>query len=144
MGQKFKAGSLPAALVYQDTFIQFGDTLYNVVATSKFIDTQKGILSSPPRGGFSSYEPQTLIENLDWILALTRLKKDPKHFAFTQIDTKGNGYYLFSINRDAFDALDTSLYALGQLVDEISKETYPNELRIVKKKFQDLLRLFDL
>ncbi|MGD1833500.1 MAG: helicase-related protein [Sphaerochaetaceae bacterium] len=144
IARKSKIQTVPAALMYQGSLIQFGDSLFNVVTASRLIDTSKGVLPSVPKGGFSSYEPKALCDNLDWILALTRVKKSSKYLSFTQLDTKGNGYYLFSANADAFDALDTSLYALGQLVDEILKESYPNESKIAMRKYKELLKLFDL
>jgi len=144
ISHKGKVNSIPSALLYQGSFIQFGDSLFNVVTASNLIDTSKGILPSVPRGSFYSYEPKALCDNLDWILSLTRNKKSSKYLGFTQLDTKGNGYYLFGSNKDAFDALDTSLYALGQLVDEISIENYPLESKIAKKKYKELLRLFDI
>ncbi len=138
-----KMNKMRGALLFRDGFIHLGDSVNEIMTAVPLIDTKKGILDMPPKGGFSSYEPSELIENLDWILALTRVKGRKNRFFFVQLDTKGHGYYRFESSPSAFDALDNSLYALGQLVDEIVGSSFPNEKKAAQKKFQQLLKLFD-
>ncbi len=138
-----KGNKRRAALLYRDGFIHLGDSMNEVLTAAPLVDTEKGILDMPPKGGFSSYEPAGLIENLDWILALTRVKGKKNRFFFVQLDTKGHGYYRFESSPSAFDALDTSLYALGQLIDEIPPDSFPAEHKAAQKKFNQLLKLFD-
>ncbi|NCB02100.1 MAG: ATP-dependent RNA helicase [Spirochaetia bacterium] len=140
---KSKVNNTPSTIVFQDSFIHFGAPLIEIVHISQLIDESKGILPSVPKGGFTSYAPKELIDNIDWILSLTRVKKESKNLYFVQLDHKGNGYYRFETNRDAFDALDISLYALGQAIDEINPSQFPQEAQAVKKKFDELLVLFD-
>ncbi len=142
-GSKSKALHSPATILFHDSFIHYGSPLGEIGQVAQLIDPSKGILPSVPKGGFTSYAPHDLAQNIDWILSLTRVKKVSKILHFVQLDHKGNGYYRFETNRDAFDALDISLYALGQAIDEINPQEFHEEARIIKEKFEELLRLFD-
>ncbi|MBN2859517.1 MAG: ATP-dependent RNA helicase [Sphaerochaetaceae bacterium] len=142
-GNSRRGNKMRGALQWRDGYIHLGDSLNEVLAAIPLIDTSKGVLDMPPKGGFSSYDPALLIENLEWILALTRVKGKKNRFFFVHLDTKGHGYYRFESTRSAFDALDTSLYALGQLIDEIPQDSFPVEKKKAEKKFNQLLRLFD-
>lgn len=132
-----------ASILFHDSFIHFGSPLIEIAQVSLLIDESKPIVKEVPKGGFSSYSPTALVEHLDLLLSLTHLKNMSKSLYFILLDTKGNGYYRFEVNKDAFDALDISLYALGQLVDEVSPVSFPNESKLIKKKFEEMLRLFD-
>jgi len=71
------------------------------------------------------------------------MKKDKKKLGFIQLDYVGEGLFRFSAVKNCFEALDSSVYALGQLVDEIDAKAYPQEMRLAKKAFERLLRSFD-
>lgn len=135
--------STAAALEFQGHYIHFGDKLHTLFELHGKLSPQKGILESPPSGSFSSAEPATLVENLEWIGAFCRLKKRRGMLGFCQLESHGNGQYRFSANGSAFEALDNSLYALGQLVDEIDAQRQPLLSRATKKKFEQLLKSFD-
>jgi len=94
-------------------------------------------------GNFESTDPKPLIDNLDWILAFCRMKKDKKRLGFIQLDYLGDGHFRFAAVKNCFEALDSSVYALGQLVDELDAKAYPQEMRLAKKAFERLLRSFD-
>ena len=140
---KSKIKNTLSTILYHDSFVHFGSPLVEIAQVSHLIDENKEILQEIPKGGFSSFSPTALVAQLEIILSITSVKSTTKNLSFVLLDTKGNGYYRFETNKDAFDALDISLYALGQLVDEISPQAFPHELEIVKRKFEELLRLFD-
>lgn len=135
--------NFPAAIEWQNHFIHFGDKFFSIIELDGKIRPDKGILETPPSGLFTASDPKPLIDNLDWILTLCRLKKKSQQLGFIQFDSQGNGIYRFSSTRNGFEALDTSLYSLGQLVDEIDGQAFPQELRLAKKAFERNLRLFD-
>lgn len=135
--------NFPAAIEYQNQYIHFGDKFFTILELQGKIDPEKGILDAPPSGIFTAGDPRPLIDNLTWILALCRLKKKQRQLGFVKFDAQGNGIYRFSCTRNGFEALDSSLYALGQLVDEIDGNTFAQELRLAKKAFEQNLRLFD-
>lgn len=136
--------NFPAALEFQGHYLHFGDKFFSILELNGKIFPEKGILEAPPSGTFTAAEPQQLIDNLDWILALCRLKKKSHQLGFVQLNSQGNGMYYFSSTRSGFEALDSSLYALGQLVDEIDGNTHGQQLRLAKKTFERYLRLFDI
>ena len=135
--------NIPAAVEFQGHFIHFGDKLFSILELNGKLAPEKGILESPPSGTFTTDQPRQLIDNLEWILAFSRIKKKTHQLGFVQLDTNSNGTYRFSSTRNCFEALDSSLYALGQLVDEIDRKTNPQESRLAKKMFGKLLRSFD-
>lgn len=145
--QNMNAGRRPrnfhAALAYHGSYIHYGEKFFTLLELNGKIDTEKGILESAPAGVFSSAEPSLLIDNLMWILALCRLKKERGHLGFVEFDTNGNGVYTFRVNKNCFEALDTSIYALGQLLDELDKKSHPNELRVAKKTYERLMKSFN-
>lgn len=145
--QNMNAGRRPrnfhAALAYHGSYIHYGEKFFTLLELNGKIDTEKGILESAPAGVFSSAEPSLLIDNLMWILALCRLKKERGHLGFVELDTNGNGVYTFRVNKNCFEALDTSIYALGQLLDELDKKSHPNELRVAKKTYERLMKSFN-
>lgn len=132
-----------ASILFHDSFIHFGSSLIEIAQVALLVDETKPIVEEIPKGGFSSYSPTALVKHLDLLLSLTHVKKMSRTLHFVLLDTKGNGYYRFEANKNAFDALDISLYALGQLVDEVSPLSFPNESKLIKKKFDQMLRLFD-
>ena len=70
-------------------------------------------------------------------------EKARQRLGFVQLESGGNGSYRFSQTHSAFEALDNSLYALGQLVDEIDGTAHPQASRLAKKQFERLLKTFD-
>ena len=62
---------------------------------------------------------------------------------FIALDAVGSGGYRFTVVKSFFEALDLSLYSVGELVDSIVAKTYPNEMRIAKKAYEYLLKIFD-
>ncbi|PKL10397.1 MAG: ATP-dependent helicase HrpA, partial [Spirochaetae bacterium HGW-Spirochaetae-8] len=132
-----------ATLVYQDLQIHHGEKFFNLLELNGKVQPEKGILSEAPLGNFESTDPKPLIDNLDWILAFCRMKKDKKRLGFIQLDYLGDGHFRFAAVKNCFEALDSSVYALGQLVDELDAKAYPQEMRLAKKAFERLLRSFD-
>lgn len=145
--QNMNAGRRPrnfhAALAYHGAYIHYGEKFFTLLELNGKIDTDKGILESAPDGLFTSAEPSLLVDNLMWILALVRLKKERGQLGFVEFDTNGNGVYTFRVNKNCFEALDTSIYALGQLLEELDKNKFPNELRVTKKAYERLMQSFN-
>lgn len=135
--------NFPAALEFQGNHIHYGEKFFTLLDLRGKLSPEKGILSDPPEGTFSAAQPRVLIDNLDWILAFCRLKKRRNLLGFIQLEACGNGTYRFGRTRNCFEALDSSLYALGQLVDDIDGALHPQELRLAKKTFEKLLKSFD-
>jgi len=135
--------NFPAVLQHQGNFIHYGERFFSLLELVGKVQPEKGILNAPPGGTFSSSEPKALIDNLDWLLAFCRMKKPQGHLGFILLDSQGNGVYRFSVVSNCFEALDSSVYALGQLVDEIDRKEHPQELRLAKKYFEKMLRSFD-
>ncbi len=85
---------------------------------------------------------ENLVDNLDHLLSFCRLKRK-KHLGFIQLVLQNNGLYRFSSTRYYFEALDTSIYALNTLVDEIDRSKSNREYQRVRTLLNRLLSLFD-
>ncbi|MHC1693295.1 MAG: helicase-related protein [Sphaerochaetaceae bacterium] len=132
-----------AALQFQDYYIHYGEKFFTILELNGKVQPGKGILEDPPSGLYASTDPRPLVDNLDWILAFCRSLKDRRQLGFVQLDSLGKTEYRFSQSKNCFEALDSSLYALGQLVDEIDGTAFPQESRLAKKCFERLLKSFD-
>ncbi len=132
----------PSTLLWQDHYIHFGDKLPTLVTLQGKLKSEKGVLAAPPGGTFSIGEIKALCANLDHILAFCRLKRK-KHLGFVQLVLQNNGLYRFSSTRYFFEALDTSLYALTNLVEELDQKRDAQELKQAKKILNELNRLFN-
>ncbi|MFA5513640.1 MAG: ATP-dependent RNA helicase [Sphaerochaetaceae bacterium] len=138
-----KPKNIAVALTYRNFYIHFQDKLSSVVELHNKIDLDKGILESPPSGNFFSSDPALLIDNLYWILAFSKMKKRKRHLGFVELNYHNKGLYRYAINSSAFGALDNSLFSVGQLIDELDSKKYPSEAKSAKKRYEQLLKIFD-
>jgi len=138
-----KTKNIFATLKYKDYYIHFRDKLYSVIDLNGKLKPEKGILENPPKGNFSLGEIDLLVDNLDWILAFCKLKKRKRELGFVQLNFHGKGIYRFSSTANGFEALDNSLFALGQLIDDLSGDYQKKQLQTVKKMYEKLLKIFD-
>ena len=135
--------NFPAALLFNGQYIHYGDKFFTILELVGKLQPAKGILDSPPTGMYYASDPKVLTDNLEWILAFCRLKKSKQQIGFIALDAVGSGGYRFTVVKSFFEALDLSLYSVGELVDSIVAKTYPNEMRIAKKAYEYLLKIFD-
>jgi hypothetical protein len=104
-----------STLLFRGFYIHYADKFFSILELNGKIDTTKGILDNPPSGVFTVEDNKLLVDNLTWILALCKSKKERKRLGFVMLDQSGDGNFRFAFNNDCFDALDTSLYSLLQL-----------------------------
>ncbi len=135
--------NFPATLLHQGFYIHYGDKFFSILELQGKLNPSKGILDNPPSGIYTIESGQNLIDNLDWILAFTRNKKDRKQLSFVALEESGNGNYRFTSVNDCFDALDTSLYTLLQLADELDASNQKKLAKQVDKIYGRLLKLVE-
>jgi ATP-dependent helicase HrpA len=138
-----KPKNILVAVTYQNFYIHFQDKLSSIVQLHNKIAVEKGILESAPSGNYFTSDAASLVDNLYWILALSKLKKRKRHLGFVELNYYGKGLYRFKVNTNLFSALDNSLFAVGQIVDELDSKAFPQEARKVKKRYEQLLKIFD-
>ncbi|MFA7225609.1 MAG: ATP-dependent RNA helicase [Sphaerochaetaceae bacterium] len=132
----------PSTLMWRDHYIHYGDKLPTLLNLRGKLKPEQGILASPPAGTFGMDNLPNLVDNLDHLLAFCRLKRK-KHLGFVQLVLQNNGQYRFSSTRYYFEALDTSIYALSNLVDEIDRKKSDKEYQKAKGLLNELVTLFD-
>ncbi len=132
----------PSTLSWRDHYIHYGDKLPTLLNLRGKLKPEQGILSAPPGGTFGMGDLENLVDNLDHLLAFTRLKRK-KHLGFIQLVLQNNGLYRFSSTRYFFEALDTSIYALNNLVEEIDRSKSNREYQRTRTLLNRLLTLFD-
>ncbi len=135
--------NFPATLLHQGFYIHYGDKFFSILELQGKLNPGKGILDNPPSGVYTIESGQNLIDNLDWILAFTKNKKDRKQLNFVALEESGNGNYRFTSVNDCFDALDTSLYTLLQLADELEASNQKQLAKQVDKIYGKLLKLVE-
>ncbi|MFA5569857.1 MAG: oligonucleotide/oligosaccharide-binding fold domain-containing protein [Sphaerochaetaceae bacterium] len=132
--------NIPATLSYQGHYIHYGDRLQTILDLDGKLFLDKGILEAPPKGVFYTTDLDNLYDNLEWVLALCRLKKRKKELGFIFLEYSASGVYRFGVTDSAFEALDNSLYALTQLLYDVEKSPLANR---VQKLFNQLVSLYD-
>ncbi|NLA93236.1 MAG: cell envelope integrity protein CreD, partial [Spirochaetales bacterium] len=132
----------PSTLSWRDHYIHYGDKLPTLLNLRGKLKPEQGILAAPPGGTFGMGDLENLVDNLDHLLSFCRLKRK-KHLGFIQLVLQNNGLYRFSSTRYYFEALDTSIYALNTLVDEIDRSKSNREYQRVRTLLNRLLSLFD-
>jgi hypothetical protein len=134
--------NFPAALMWRGFYIHWGDTFSSILELSGKLRPERGILDNPPSGIYTVDEADRLFDNLTWILAFTKQKRERRHLYFVEL-TESGGNFRFSANRDCHDALDTSLYTLGQLIDELDRAGNTVMSKRVSTVYGRLLKLVD-
>lgn len=135
--------NFPATLIHQGFYIHYGDKFFSILELQGKLKIDQGILDNPPSGVYTIEDASTLVDNLIWLLAFTKSKKERKHLHFTALEESGNGNYRFTAVEDCFDALDTSLFTLLQLADSLEAAGQKNLAKRVDKVYGTLLKLVE-
>ncbi len=132
-----------ATLVYRGFYIHYADKFFSILELQGKMFPEKGILDNPPSGVYTLDQADTLIDNLNWLLAFTKDKKHRKHLFFITLEESGNGNFRFTADNDCFDALDTSLYTLLILSDALEAANMQKQANQVSKIYGSLLKLVE-
>ncbi|MFA7112956.1 MAG: oligonucleotide/oligosaccharide-binding fold domain-containing protein, partial [Sphaerochaeta sp.] len=135
--------NFPATLMHQGFYIHYGDKFFSILELQGKLKIDQGILDNPPSGVYTIEDASTLVDNLIWLLAFTKSKKERKQLHFTALEESGNGNYRFTAVEDCFDALDTSLFTLLQLADSLEAAGQKNLAKRVDKVYGTLLKLVE-
>lgn len=135
--------NFPATLMHQGFYIHYGDKFFSILELQGKLKIDQGILDNPPSGVYTLEDASTLVDNLIWLLAFTKSKKERKQLYFTALEESGNGNYRFTAVEDCFDALDTSLFTLLQLADSLEAAGQKNLAKRVDKVYGTLLKLVE-
>ncbi len=135
--------NFPVALLYRGFSIHYGDKFFSVLELQGKMNPSKGILDNPPSGIYTLEDANTLIDNLHWILAFTKSKKQRAQLYFVALEESGNGNYRFTAVSNCFDALDTSLYTLLTLSDSLESAQMKKQAKEVSKIYNRLLSLVE-
>lgn len=135
--------NFPCSLLHQGFYIHYGDKFFSILELQGKLKPEQGILDNPPSGVYTLENAETLVDNLMWLLAFTKSKKERKQLHFTALEESGNGNYRFTAVEDCFDALDTSLFTLLQLSDALEGSGRKNLAKQVDKVYGLLLKLVE-
>jgi len=135
--------NFPAALLHQGFYIHYGDKFFSILELHGKLKVGQGILDNPPSGVYTIADAATLVDNLMWLLAFTKSKKERKQLHFVALEESGNGNYRFTAVDDCFDALDTSLFTLLQLADALEAAGQKQLAKQVDKVYGSMLKLVE-
>jgi HrpA-like RNA helicase len=131
-----------ATVLYAGYRIHQGDKFFSVIDLAGKLRTDTPVYDAPPTGSFTLADSSTLVGKLESLLCFVKSKKDRKSLGFISLD--GNrDVFRFSFNRNFFDALDDTLFYLGQLVEELKREGKTDDEREAKRVYSRLLKLAD-
>ena len=130
-----------AALAYRGFYIHYNDKFFSILELNGKLKPQLGILDNPPSGVFTIENTQLLLDNLRWLLGFTKSKKNRSNLGFVTLEVSGNGNYRFVNNPNFFDALDTTLFNLLHLEDDLEASNQKKEAKDVSKLYSALLTL---
>ncbi|WP_041395480.1 helicase-related protein [Parasphaerochaeta coccoides] len=131
------------AVMYKGFAMHPGDKFFNALELVGKVNVSRGIQEKPPSGSYSVYDGSDLEEKLEVLLAPCKMKKDMQTLGFITLDTNGQGLYYFTAGKNCFEALDNSIYALGQLVDELRRTNLGATAKNTALLYRKLLSAFD-
>jgi RNA helicase HrpA len=114
-------------IVYNSLELHAGDRLASIMKFVPYLRPELGIFNQSPNGSFSSNEElEILADNVLNTLAFCKMNRKKKTLGFLSLETDQNGGYWFKSVRSFHTALDTSLFALQTMLDEISMKENPD------------------
>ena len=132
-----------ACLSYQGYYVHLGDKFFSLLDLCGKLQINRPIMDFPPSGTFPlDGDMSILLGKLDNLLNFCKSKKDRHSLGFVQLEGN-NDYYRFSFNKDFFDALDTTLFYLGQLQENLKQSKLEDMEIEVNKYYSRLLKLAD-
>lgn len=131
------------AVMYKGLAMHPGDKFFNALELVGKVNTDKGLQEGPPSGSYNAQDATPLLEALEVLLSPCRMKKDRKLLGFITLDTNGHGLYYFTAGKNCFEALDNSIYALGQLVDDLRGSPQGAAAKNAAALYRKLLDSFD-
>lgn len=134
--------NFPASLLWRGFYIHYGDSFSSILELNGKLRPERGILDNPPSGTYTVADGDRLFDNLEWILAFTKSKRERRRLFFIELAESG-GNFRFAANPDCHDALDTSLYTLLQLTDALEQAGNAVLAKRVGKIYARFLKLVD-
>lgn len=131
-----------AVVLYGGYRIHQGDKFFSIIDLAGKLRTDAPIYDAPPTGTFTLEESKALVEKLDSLMCFVKSKKDRKTLAFISLDGNNNTFR-FTSNRNFFDALDDTLFTLGQLVEDLETAGKTDDEREAKRIYAKLLKKAD-
>ena len=142
-----------AVIIFHDYVIHSGDKLSSIMKMVPYITPEKGILDKAPGGTFTSHDKlQNFCDLLDNILMFTKIKRKTKVLGFLTLFCSEQGDYWFKAVKSFHSAVDSSLYSLSVLVDELNTQRTssisqhqptPEEIKKVNEAFRRLSLIFE-
>jgi RNA helicase HrpA len=141
----FVPSGIIGKIVYNNFELLEGEKIKTIIRIVPFIDPEKNYLKNiPVKGNMNSYSALSrLIQNINYILYITPVKKKAKELGFISLNTDNKGNYWFKVSKGFDNALTTSLGSLENLMDEIPQESNPDNIDKINKTFRKLNFILD-
>ncbi len=137
-----RAKNFPATLKVGNYYVEYPSKFYSLLDLDGKLPLGSVVHDDVPKGVFSTENLEPLVTKLGMLLQFTKSRKDRKILAFIQLEGSGNSFR-FSSCHSFMEALDTSLYFLGELMDRLSEGHERTLLSLAKKAQGRLLKLSD-
>lgn len=137
-----RAKNFPATLQVGAYYVEYPSKFYTLLDLDGKIPLHPIIYDNVPKGAFTIDQAEELANKLDCLLQFVKSHKDRRVLCFIQLEGSGDSFR-FTQSRDFGEALDTSLFSLGDLIDRLTEKGDDTTIRIAKKARQRLLKLAD-
>jgi hypothetical protein len=137
-----RAKNFPATLQVGAYYVEYPSKFYTLLDLDGKIPLHPIIYDNVPKGAFTIDQAEELANKLGCLLQFVKSHKDRRVLCFIQLEGSGDSFR-FTQSRDFGEALDTSLFSLGDLIDRLTEKGDDTTIRIAKKARQRLLKLAD-
>jgi HrpA-like RNA helicase len=133
--------NIKAEVVYQGRIIQKNGSFYSLLGLVDKYNNPKTSITFLPKSNYSAEDCQELINNFDKILKLTPQGKND--YYFIKLHASKNSTYFYEPCKDYSKALNDSLFALLELMEDLKQLEERDQYSKVQKYYYKLLRLLD-
>lgn len=137
-----KPKNFPATLTLGSYYIEYPSKFYALLDLDGKLPLGKMVYDDVPKVSCTLETVDTLVEKLGCLLCFCKSKKERKVLGYIGLDVSGETYRLVW-HRFFEDALDTTLFSLGSLLDRLVDARLESAEILVRKAQNRLLKLAD-
>lgn len=133
--------NVKAECVYQGRIVQKNSSFYSILGLADKFNNPKTAITYTPKPNYSAEDVGEIVTHLDKLLKLTPQGKT--QYYFIKLHASRNNTYFFEPIKDYSKALNDSLYALSQLLEDLKHMGERTHYKTVQKHYYNLFRLLD-
>lgn len=133
--------NIKAEVIYEGRIIQKNGSFYSLLALENKFDNPKTAITFTPRANYTAEDARELIANFNKLLKLTPQGKN--QYYFIKLHAAKNNVYFFEPCKDYSKALNDSLFALLELMEDLKHLNERESFATVQRYYYKMLKLLD-